>query len=72
MMKLILIGACLLFTTSLHAQKPGWRVSLNVPNRNADDLRSVYFHTRHIGWAVGDGDRNYTGIYKTAEGGRNW
>lgn len=54
------------------AQKAGWRISMNVPRRSADDMRSVFFHTRHEGWAVGDGHMNYTGIYHTKDGGKTW
>lgn len=54
------------------AQKPGWSVSYVVPKRQADDLRSVHFLTRHEGWAVGDGYDNYTGIYHTTDGGQSW
>ncbi len=70
----IFVSACLvvLLSTGTQAQKAGWRIAYNVPNRNADDLLSVFFHTRHIGWAVGDGHTNYTGIYKTVDGGKNW
>ncbi|HEX6558119.1 MAG TPA: YCF48-related protein [Longimicrobiales bacterium] len=74
-MKRALIYGCalpLLLAGSLSAQQPGWRISYTVPNRYADDLRSVYFHTRHVGWAVGDGHTNYTGIYHTIDGGKKW
>jgi photosystem II stability/assembly factor-like uncharacterized protein len=67
-----MLAALLMLATDATAQKPGWRIAYNVPRREADDLRSVYFHTRHIGWAVGDGHTNYTGIYKTADGGKTW
>jgi photosystem II stability/assembly factor-like uncharacterized protein len=72
--RLILLVGCIvaLAATDTHAQKAGWRVSLNVPQRQADDLLSVFFQTRHVGWAVGDGYTNYTGIYKTVDGGKNW
>jgi photosystem II stability/assembly factor-like uncharacterized protein len=69
---LLIVAAIAMFAPDTHAQKPGWRISYNVPRREADDLRSVYFHTRHIGWAVGDGHTNYTGIYKTLDGGKTW
>lgn len=65
-------GVALLFAARADAQQPGWRISYTVPNRSADDLLSVYFHTRHVGWAVGDGHTNYTGIYHTVDGGRKW
>ena len=64
--------ALLVVATDVSAQKAGWRVAMTVPRREADDLLSVSFQTRHIGWAVGDGHTNYTGIYKTVDGGQNW
>lgn len=69
---LLFAAALLVLAGEVHAQKAGWRVAMTVPRRQADDLLSVFFHTRHIGWAVGDGHTNYTGIYKTVDGGQNW
>ncbi|HEX6134258.1 MAG TPA: YCF48-related protein [Longimicrobiales bacterium] len=69
---LLLSCATLLPASEAAAQKAGWRVSYNVPNGYADDLRSVFFTTRHIGWAVGDSHTNYTGIYRTVDGGQSW
>ena len=72
--RMVLLLACglSLIATDVLAQKAGWRVSMTVPRREADDLQSVFFHTRHVGWAVGDGHTNYTGIYKTVDGGKTW
>ncbi len=72
--RILILASCALalFANDVHAQKAGWRVSMNVPRREADDLQSVFFHTRHVGWAVGDGHTNYTGIYKTVDGGKTW
>ncbi|HEY0671521.1 MAG TPA: YCF48-related protein [Longimicrobiales bacterium] len=71
-MILLLSYAVLLPASEAKAQKAGWRVSYTIPRRQADDLASVFFHTRHVGWAVGDGHTNYTGIYKTTDGGQSW
>lgn len=68
----LLACALLSLASEANAQKAGWRVSYTVPRREADDLLSVFFHTRHVGWAVGDGHTNYTGIYKTVDGGQSW
>ena len=54
------------------AKAAGWRAAMTRREINAfggDEVRSVDFLTRHVGWAVGHGT---TMILRTADGGRSW
>lgn len=54
------------------AQSPGWSVALEPGHPHADDMYSVHFLTRHVGWAVGDSAEGFTGIFRTSDGGQTW
>jgi photosystem II stability/assembly factor-like uncharacterized protein len=54
------------------AQSGGWRVALEPGHPHADDMYSVDFLTRHVGWAVGDSAEGFTGIFRTFDGGQTW
>ena len=64
----------LLFTgaPAVMAQSGGWRVTLEPGHPHADDMYSVDFLTRHVGWAVGDSAEGFTGIFRTFDGGQSW